>query len=58
MKRQNGLLIELNKFFDDLKYTIYMVVPSFLKEQKAIITQIKEIYNFISEVDIITKESE
>jgi hypothetical protein len=35
-----------------------MVVPSFLKEQKAIITQIKEIYNFISEVDIITKESE
>jgi len=47
MKRQNGLLKELNKFFDDLKYTIYMV-PSLSKEQKAIITQIKEIYNFIS----------
>ena len=36
MKRQNGLLKELNKFFDDLKYTIYMV-PSLSKEQKAII---------------------
>ncbi|GAH35987.1 unnamed protein product [marine sediment metagenome] len=48
MKRQNGLLKELNKFFDDLKYTIYMV-PSLSKEQKAIIAQIKEIYNFISD---------
>ena len=48
MKRQNGLLIELNKFFDDLKYTIYMVLP-LSKEQKTIITQIKEIYNFISD---------
>ena len=48
MKRRNGLLIELNKFFDDLKYTIYMVLP-LSKEQKTIITQIKEIYNFISD---------
>jgi len=48
MKRQNGLLIELNKFFDDLKYTIYMVLP-LSKEQKTIITHIKEIYNFISD---------
>ena len=48
MKRQNGLLIELNKFFDDLKYIIYMV-PSLSKEQKAIVTQIKEVYNFISD---------
>lgn len=48
MKRRNGLLIELNKFFDDLKYTIYMVSP-LSKEQKAIVTQIREIYNFISD---------
>ena len=48
MKRQNGLLIELNKFFDDLKYTIYMVLP-LSKEQKTIITHIKEIYNFITD---------
>ncbi|MHA1257745.1 MAG: thiamine-phosphate synthase family protein [Promethearchaeota archaeon] len=48
MKRQNGLLKELNKFFDDLKYTTYMVLP-LSKEQKTIITHIKEIYNFISD---------
>ncbi len=48
MKRQNGLLIELNKFFDDPKYTIYMVLP-LSKEQKTIITHIKEIYNFITD---------
>ena len=48
MRKRNGLLIELNKFFDDLKYTIYMVLL-LSKEQKTIITQIKEIYNYISD---------
>ena len=48
MRRQNGLLIELNKFFANLKYTIYMV-STLSKEQAHIVNQIKEIYKYISD---------